>query len=158
MKNNHTFLSVLIAFGLLFLTVPPVAAQRTLGALEKDGARKLEADDVKKLLVGHTFIRGNRQSQSVHVSLLPDGSLTGRRASSLGISGVIGTWTVAADGKMCATYRFTDGRTAAFDWCGYHYSLGPRYFVVLGEQIQSAPRFRVWIVGLDDDELPVPEN
>ena len=90
MKNNHVRLLLPMFFSVLYLTVLPLRAQNTLEGLQKDGAKKLEADDVKKLLVGHTFIRGNRQAQSVHVSLLPDGSLTGRRASSLGISGLSG--------------------------------------------------------------------
>ena len=133
-------------------------AQRTLEGLNKAGARKLEADEVRTLLVEHTFIRGNRPSQSLDVTLSPDGTLSGRSANGLGSSGVIGTWTIDGDGRMCAIYRFTDGRIPASDWCGYHYAVGPRYFVVPGEQVQSAPRFRVWIKGLDDLEEPVPEK
>lgn len=127
-------------------------AQPTLGRIQDAGARKLEAGEAHTLLVGHTFIRRNGQGNSINISLLPDGTLTGRSASTLGATGVVGTWNLADDGRMCATYRFTDGRIRPIDWCGYHYAVGHKYYVVPGEQVSSAPIRRVWIAGKDDKE------
>jgi len=63
MKNNRPIAALALAATLLLLVGTPAMAQPALESIRNARARTVEAGEVRGLLVGHTFIRRNRQGR-----------------------------------------------------------------------------------------------
>lgn len=103
-------------------------SQKTLGQVLQEGGKKLSATEVRKLLVGNTFVRNGRNGQ-INVDVNPDGRITGYASSMLGSTGIAGTWKILDDGRMCAKYAFTDANIRGVDNCAFQFSGNGKYYL-----------------------------
>jgi hypothetical protein len=117
-------------------------SQKTLGQILQEGGKKLSATEVRKLLVGNTFVRNGRNGQ-VYVDVNPDGRISGYASSRLGSTGIAGTWKILEDGRMCAKYAFTDANIRGVDNCAFQFSANGKYYLS-DSDIDPQARAREW--------------
>lgn len=119
-------------FAAVLASAGSAPAQTSVGELLDGGAKKLSGDEVRTLVPGATLVGRSFAGSDVSVDYKQDGTLSGRVQINSGpragqIAGIVGTWTIADDGKTCAVVTVPSGGRDQI--CAYYFKLGDRYFI-----------------------------
>lgn len=103
----------------------------TVGELLKNGGRKLDKDELEKLVKGATISGIRPSSRPFKYTYKVDGALAGNQSSSGGNSyGVFGTWSVNEQGKLCQKYQTTayGDFGNVYQFCSSYFKIGTEYY------------------------------
>ena len=94
---------------LMLLAVSSVGfAQSNVGELMQQGGKKLSTEELKLLHAGGVTYKGALASGSpFRQEHKPDGSVSGSLQTLRGTSGLVGTWSINAEGRLCAVVTVT---------------------------------------------------
>ncbi len=115
-------------------------AQSSVGELLDGGATKLNRDELNALLPGATLTGLNYAGGEITSKYRQDGTLAGRAAITSGpmigrTTGIVGTWAVADDGKLCTDLSTQFGSRQT---CWYLFKLGDRHFLAESDSDRAA--------------------
>jgi uncharacterized protein DUF995 len=109
-----------------------VAAQSTVGEVLDAGGKKLNKDELVKLIAGANVSGQTQGGGQFQTEYKADGTFTGTMQSQQ-MKGVarFGTWTVDDAGSFCTEITSSRGASGARQdkSCGYYYKIGDKYFV-----------------------------
>lgn len=117
-------------------------AQNSLGDLLNGGAKKLSKDAVKSAL-GGAHVSGKSVSDAdTEYDYKPDGYFSGNLKASDGwYTGVVGSWTVGENGKLCGEWTLS-GNSKRFSGCGFLYTMGDQLYYVESDSDKSAKIYK----------------
>jgi len=130
----------MIRFGLIAVILSMSAlsgkasAQETLGEVLAKGAKKLNGEEVRKILTTGTVRGPTRSGSEVAVQYKSDGILSG----TMGGSDVSdGKWRTEADGKTCASFWLSAFNRSFDNLCRYWFKLGDVLYVAADSDSDS---------------------
>ena len=131
------FLIVLVS-SVLALHTGIAYAQKTLGEILDQGAKKLSAEEFKSLVSGATISGTTLTGFDFSTKYSPDGTHSGSAQNMQGSSGISGTWKIDDSGKLCGQTQSTRSNTPAPSVCAFWFKVADRYFTSPSDADRSA--------------------
>lgn len=103
-------------------------AQETLAELTHMGAKKLDAEELKRVLIGARATGPGRNNTQTDITFQPDGKVNGYISSGGRSFSVSGTYKITDEGDMCAHFDFS-GTTNTYDGCSSFYLANNQYYL-----------------------------
>jgi len=117
-------------------------AQSTLGELLDAGGKRMAAADVASALSGASVDGPTKPGGMLRADFKADGSFSGTVQGPSGgkPTGIVGTWAVDANGKLCTEFTLTATATGMRkdSSCGYYFKNGDQYYVTESGTDRSA--------------------
>ena len=108
-------------------------AQSNVGELMQQGGKKLSAEELKQLHAGGVTYKGSLASGGTfREQHKTDGSVSGNAQTLRGSSGLVGTWNINDEGRLCIIVTVLASGNK-LDTCRFIWQQGDKYFSADGD-------------------------
>ena len=117
-----------ILFLMLLAMSSATFAQSSVGELTQQGGKKLSKEELQQLHAGGVTYKGALQSGGTFSEQhKTDGSVSGNAQTARGSSGLVGTWNINDEGRLCTVVTVLASGNK-LDSCRFVWKQGDKYF------------------------------